>query len=350
MKDGKVYEEGEKVIDLLPKCETFFEITKTDICRLGAFVNCYLYDENGFEVASCQLDMCAEIEKLVKSDKNVEFFEDEHNYKISAGGNTYTFSKHLGEITSLIKNEDEMLCDNIRLTVMRAPIDNERRIRDQFYKEYLKWEAEGFDRIYNKCYEVKRDGNKLVVSGSLSAVGRLPFLRYSAGYSFYEDGSCKIELSGDVREDVIWLPRLGFEIKTPSKYNKFSYFGRGKEENYIDMHYHTKKGFYESDAESEYVNYIYPQEHGNHTGAKELKMENGIFFSADKEFEFNVSRYSALSLMKAEHIDELEKDENVIIRIDYKNSGVGSASCGPQLLEKYRLCEKRIDGFEFFIS
>ena len=58
--------------------------------------------------------------------------------------------------------------------------------------------------------------------------------------------------------------------------------------------------------------------------SQKLVNANGNFevADADKEFEFNVSRYSALSLMKAEHIDELEKDENVIIRIDYKNSGV----------------------------
>ena len=48
------------------------------------------------------------------------------------------------------------------------------------------------------------------------------------------------------------------------------------------------------------------------------------------------------------HQNELKKDKNTIIRIDYKNSGIGSASCGPELLDKYKLSEKDIH-FEFYI-
>ena len=37
------------------------------------------------------------------------------------------------------------------------------------------------------------------------------------------------------------------------------------------------------------------------------------------------------------------------MRIDYMNSGIGSASCGPELIEKYRLNEKEIVNFEFYV-
>ena len=52
--------------------------------------------------------------------------------------------------------------------------------------------------------------------------------------------------------------------------------------------------------------------------------------------------------MRAAHTDVLRK-EDTIIRVDYKDSGIGSASCGPELLEKYRLKEKRIENFTFYI-
>ena len=55
-------------------------------------------------------------------------------------------------------------------------------------------------------------------------------------------------------------------------------------------------------------------------------------------------------LTDAMHIDELKKEDATIIRIDYKNAGIGSGSCGPQLLEKYRLDEKKIDNFEFYLE
>ena len=45
-------------------------------------------------------------------------------------------SKHFGEITSIVKNGVEQLTDRVRLTVMRAPTDNERHIVMKWYKQY----------------------------------------------------------------------------------------------------------------------------------------------------------------------------------------------------------------------
>ena len=62
----------------------------------------------------------------------------------------------------------------------------------------------------------------------------------------------------------------------------------------------------------------------------------------------NVSHIDSLALHKARHQDEIVKSNGTIIRIDYKNSGVGSAACGPDLAPKYRLDDKEIH-FEFSI-
>jgi len=124
----------------------------------------------------------------------------------------------------------------------------------------------------------------------------------------------------------------------------------GDGENYSDMHYHAKIGFYTSDADKEYVNYVMPQEHGNHIGTKILDIADGLNFSSDDGFEFNVSRFGAMNLMRAMHTDEIKKEDSTVIRIDYKNSGMGSNSCGPELLPKYQLCEKKIENFVFYIK
>jgi len=78
-------------------------------------------------------------------------------------------------------------------------------------------------------------------------------------------------------------------------------------------------------------------------------MAGGLQFEADDVFEMQVSAYSTEALTRATHIDELEKNGTVNVRIDYKDSGLGSNSCGPELLEKYRLKEKTIK-FSFFVK
>ena len=115
------------------------------------------------------------------------------------------------------------------------------------------------------------------------------------------------------------------------------------------MDNHTKVGYFSSAADKEYVDYVFPQEHGNHTKAKLLEIENSLTFKTNDEFEFNVSHYNSYSLDKAKHTDELTKDNSTNIRIDYKVSGLGSQSCGPQLPEKYQLNEKEIE-FSFYIK
>ena len=115
------------------------------------------------------------------------------------------------------------------------------------------------------------------------------------------------------------------------------------------MHTHTTTGFFESTATAEYVPYMVPQEHGNHTACKILNQMHGLRFQADSVFEINVSKYTSQALTKAMHWDELTTNHAVNIRIDYKNSGVGSNSHGPELLEKYRLAEKEIE-FGFWVQ
>ena len=91
-----------------------------------------------------------------------------------------------------------------------------------------------------------------------------------------------------------------------------------------------------------------PQEHGNHIKTTLLKMDGGLTFASNTSFEFNVSSYTSETLTNATHTNELKKNGRTNIRIDYKVSGIGSASCGPELLEKYRLSEKELN-FEFYI-
>ena len=230
---------------------------------------------------------------------------------------------------------------------MRAPIDNERKIKNLWYW-YNVWEGENLDRQFDKVYECIFDNAAITVKGSISGVSRTPYFRFTVKYKVLADGTINVLLDGKIKEKCTWLPRLGFEIKIPYENSKFKYYGMGPHESYCDMHHASMVDWYKSDADNEYVNYIMPQEHGNHIKTKILEINNGLCFEAADEMEINVSHYSAKMLMDSMHQNELKKDKNTIIRIDYKNSGIGSASCGPELLDKYKLSEKDIH-FEFYI-
>jgi beta-galactosidase len=106
---------------------------------------------------------------------------------------------------------------------------------------------------------------------------------------------------------------------------------------------------WKSKASEEYVPYIKPQEHGNHYGVRYLRLENGLTAVANQAFEINVSQYSTEELFRTGHAAELRKDGKTHVRIDYKDSGIGSNSCGPELADVYQLREKNFR-FEFILK
>lgn len=56
-------------------------------------------------------------------------------------------------------------------------------------------------------------------------------------------------------------------------------------------------------------------------------------------FLFNVSHYSAEELTRAAHNYELQDSGSTILCIDYAQNGIGSNSCGPEVLPQYRFEE-----------
>lgn len=344
--DGKIIEENSLCLDVKPHESTKFKIELPKKCKLGAFVNCYLLDKNGYELAQKQLRIDVTEDKKIY-DKTPCSIEEDDNFITFSGSNfQYIFSKHLGTFVSLKKERKEQLLAPIKLSAWRAPTDNDRNIKQKWYW-YNTWEGENLNRQFEFVYDCKLNKNTITVQGALAGVSRTPFFNYIVNYTVNKDGKIRVELDGKVKEDCIWLPRLGFEFKIPYESDKFRYFGAGPTESYCDMSRHSRVDWYESDADSEYVPYIMPQEHGNHTKTKVLEIKNGITFEAEDEFDINVSHYTIKMLDDAKHINELKKDIGTNVRIDYKNSGIGSNSCGPELLEKYRLSEKEID-FTFY--
>ena len=66
-----------------------------------------------------------------------------------------------------------------------------------------------------------------------------------------------------------------------------------------------------------------------------------LFLAAgEREICFNLSAYTQEELTKKAHRFELEESPYTVLCLDYAQSGIGSNSCGPELLEKYRFDEE----------
>ena len=343
--DGKDGPCIDTVLPLPPHQSAELKIDDPSVaCRYGAHLNIRLF-RDGEEAAASQHPLpCKSLRETPQPDGSLR--EDAFFIYASGEGFRYTFSKRYGVFTSLVVNGAEQLAGKPVLSACRAPTDNDRNIRFRWL-QLDEWQGENLDKTFTKVYDCHVEGGAICVTGSLSGVSRTPFLRYEQRIRISRDGVIDLELHGTVRQDAVWLPRLGFEFRLPGTASSFTYYGNGPAESYRDMCHAGFVGLHNSSAAAEYVPYVRPQEHGNHTGVKFLRI-GALEFLAQEEMEINVSRFSTAALLKAEHTDELTADGNTHLRIDYKVSGIGSNSCGPELEKAYRLDEKQID-FRFFI-
>lgn len=301
--------------------------------KLGAYLNIFMKNKQGFEVAFTQHEL--EGTHALSAANSKALITADGEYALITGKNfNYKFNLHYGYIEQL----DSYLSSPMKLGIWKAPTDNDRNVKAQ-------WLDENYNKMHNKVYSTEISENQIKVSGSLSSVSRAPFFKYTAVYTFFDNGRIDIALDGDFDQSRTFLPRLGFEFTVSDK--AFSYFGYGPYESYIDMHHASAMGMYESTAEKEYVPYIKPQEHGNHYNTKLLSLGD-FFFTSAQGFEFNVSEYSATELASKAHSYELVKNDTTCVRIDYKVSGIGSASCGPKLFNAYRMNDEHVH-FEFSV-
>ena len=53
--------------------------------------------------------------------------------------------------------------------------------------------------------------------------------------------------------------------------------------------------------------------------------------------------YTQEELASKRHNFELQEADHTVLCLDYKMSGIGSQSCGPELKEEYQLSDERIN-------
>ena len=336
--DGEVVESQQLWVHAKPHTAAQVEIPyEKQTCRFGAYLNVQLC-KDGQVVAHTQHALPYQPTE-VENAPAAQLTEAGDSIIAEGAGFRYTFSKHYGAFVSLLVHDREQLAARPVLTAHRAPTDNDRNIQFR-WMQLNEWQGENLDKSFVKVYDCRVENGEILVKGALSGISRAPLLRFTQRVRIDANGKVDVTLAGDIRPDAIWLPRLGYEFTLPGETKAFTYYGNGPCESYRDMCHAGSVGLFESHADKEYVPYVRPQEHGNHTAVKWLRIGD-LEFTA-QEMEINVSAISTAALTKAAHTDELIADGNTHLRIDYKVSGLGSNSCGPDLEKVYRLDEKQI--------
>jgi beta-galactosidase len=283
--------------------------------------------------------------------------ESSTDISISGEHFSYTISKENG-LFSTFKFKDQSYFENGPIfNIWRAPLANDidpwgsytyskekmtdglgRSIDNQLRSLGMRsfsTEVENIELIQNQENVVQINIEKYYNSQSLRGA-----FRCLEEYLIYADGSMDLQfhvIPQRLMPDM--LPKLGWQLQLPKSYSQIEWYGRGPFETYPDRKTGAKTGIYNSDVDKEYVPYIIPQDHGNHTDVRWLKVENssdrGLRISAESPLNFSYHKYSDEILSRSMYTYQLKEGEFNTLSLDVEVSGVGGTAI--RQLEKYRV-------------
>lgn len=301
------------------------------------------YASSGHELATAQFELPLYKEGIVVRPEGILNVEKEHTTLHVKGANfSLDFNLVNGNLMNIVRDGMQVLSKGPRLTLWRAPISNDMEIIDKLKKVYfLHLEHEV---VMNIDYHMEGNILKVEVDTINSTTNSAWHFKTKYVYTVCPSGDILIDVEGtpsgrvDLAPDM--LPRIGVSMHLDKSMEHVRYFGMGPGENYADSKEAAQMGLYANTVDGLFINYVIPQENGNHMGCKWVSMTNdrgmGLLASTEGDFNFSASWYEDKDLDDAKHTCDLVKRDYIVFNVDYKQNALGTNSCGQWQLDKYR--------------
>jgi beta-galactosidase/beta-glucuronidase len=252
---------------------------------------------------------------------------------------TAMFSSDTGRLEWYEYQGQPVIAGPVKPNIWRAPTDNDKNLAPL-------WKENGLNdlqaRVSDVVYEQTGAGVFRLSAETVHApCSHDPALRMTSEYTVYGDGSIRMCFSFTPNPGLPYLPRLGVTLDLEGELENLKWYGRGPHENYPDKKLAAHIGLYSGKVKDQHEEYVRPQENGAKCDVSWCMLHDsrglGLLFAGTPTFSFTAHDYSDIDLTLAEHTYELEHQELITLDIDYRQGGLGSNSCGPEPLEKYRL-------------
>jgi beta-galactosidase len=217
------------------------------------------------------------------------------------------------------------------------------------------WKDAGLDRMHTRLLGITAEpaadgGEQLRVSTRMAAADK----QFGVLVDYlWTSGGGSLALRTQVRPVGDWVnagfgvewARIGVELVLGAETSAVSWLGQGPHQSYPDTGQGARVGWFELPLGELDVDYVRPQESGARSGVVSAVLETGgrQLCVAGEPFALTVRPYSLRALEAATHRPDLLADGRSYIYVDHILRGVGTAACGPGVLEPYRLEPQEAD-------
>ncbi|MEA3184501.1 MAG: beta-galactosidase, partial [Ilumatobacteraceae bacterium] len=157
-----------------------------------------------------------------------------------------------------------------------------------------------------------------------------------------DDGSVVYHHRVEVPDSLAGLPRIGVRFGLPARFDQLRWCGRGPHENYPDRLASAMVGTWQGSPD--HPPYLVPQEFGLRCDTRWLECidsSSGQTVRIDvlepATMHVSATNYRAEDLFVAANQADLHPREELVVHLDVAHRGLGTASCGPDVLPEYEL-------------
>ena len=243
-----------------------------------------------------------------------------------------------GQLTSVRFGPTELLSGAVRAELWRAPTDNDgiKLWGGQEEKPLGQWQHWGLDRLERTLIVSEiRDGG----------VRNVYELRTETGVAVHTqvvvlDHNGALLLTEAIVVPRPWsdVPRVGVSFLARPEFTEVSWTGLGPDENETDRQRGSVFGQYRSAPDE--LPYLMPQDFGTRTEVSQLRLlRKGADVQIDTSVNiaFSATHHTSADLTEATDWTNLRRRDELVVHLDVAKRGVGTGSCGPDTLERYRV-------------
>ncbi len=213
------------------------------------------------------------------------------------------------------------------LQLFRAPVDND-----------------GFKLMpeLGRRIGVGGDGLRHWIDAGVDRMPAADLVEHDHDVSELDDGSEVHTHVVGVPDDLDDLARIGVTFALRPGFDELRWFGRGPLENYPDRNRGAMLGEWASGVDE--PPYLVPQEFGLRTDCRWFEFidaSTGTIVRLDVvepgSLHISATRFTTGDLYAAAHETDLRPRRELIVHADVVHRGLGTGSCGPDVLDRYRI-------------
>jgi len=304
----------------------------------------------GFEVAWEQIQIPLEpaARKAFDLTKMAELKTTENGDLINIGNPEFklAFNKATGLIDSYSFKGKTLIQRGPKSNFFRPPTEND-------YRDDLRnWKKAGLDKLTDKVEKVSwkaLDSKSVQVDCEISKLNPAGEKVIATNYTYTVFSNGEIHINAHFLPDskVKVMAKAGLQMQIPLDFENVTYFGLGPIETYPDRRACGKVALYESKVKDMYFYFVVPGESGNRSDVRYATLTDkngtGLYIEGTKPFNFSTYQYEDEVIVKARHINELQKANFFTVNMDDAQNGLGTATCGPGVLDKYKVHGEPVD-------